>query len=44
MREMSSGHIVKHFEILDVIARGELSNVYRATDTKLGRDVVIYIY
>ena len=40
---LSPGRKLAHYEILEPIGKGGMGEVYRARDTKLGRDVAIKI-
>ena len=37
------GHTLAHYEILELIGKGGMGEVYRARDGKLGRDIAIKI-
>ena len=37
------GTKLAHYEILDLIGKGRMGEVYRARDSKLGRDVAIKV-
>ena len=38
---LPTGHQLAHYEVLEPIGKGGMGEVYRARDTKLGRDVAI---
>ena len=40
---LESGHLLAHYEIVEAIGKGGMGEVYRAHDTKLGRDVAIKV-
>ena len=40
---LQRGHKLAHYEVLEPIGKGGMGEVYRATDTKLGRDVAIKV-
>jgi len=40
---LQAGHRLAHYEILEPIGKGEMGEVYRAKDSKLGRDVAIKV-
>ena len=40
---LTPGQKLGHFEIIDPIGKGGMGEVYRAKDTKLGRDVAIKV-
>jgi len=42
--ELSAGTRLGPYEILAPLGAGEMGEVYRATDTKLGRDVAIHTF
>jgi len=40
---LEAGHELAHYEILELIGKGGMGEVYRARDRKLGRDVAIKV-
>jgi hypothetical protein len=40
---LSAGHVLAHYRITAAIGAGGMGEVYRATDTKLGRDVAVKV-
>ena len=40
---LSPGHRLAHYEIVESIGAGGMGEVYRARDTKLGRDIAIKV-
>jgi len=40
---LTQGQELGHFEIVEPIGKGGMGEVYRARDTKLGRDVAIKV-
>src|SRR5262245_37694195 len=41
--ELPRGRMISHYRILDALGAGAMGEVYRATDTRLDRDVAIKI-
>ena len=40
---LQAGHKLAHYEILEPIGKGGMGEVYRAKDSKVGRDVAIKV-
>ena len=40
---LPAGHKLSHYEIVDLIGKGGMGEVYRAHDTQLGREAAIKV-